>query len=628
MSVESLESRQLLTAVPGTATVENGMLIVCGTDANNRIIVADLQDNYFIAADFLTSNQLVPKSSVNSIKISGGAGNDTLVASSLQVRVILEGDDGADLIFGGQANDQIDGGAGDDLIYALGGADIIFGGDGLDRVFAGDGNDFINGGNDNDILQGNAGDDQVNGDAGDDILYGSAGADTVNGGVGDDTLLGGTGNDRLRGNAGHDLLVGDFDNDELFGDNGNDRLLGSQGNDTLVGGAGDDRLVGGDGNDFLDGAEGMDELFGDSGSDLIIGGSENDMAFGGSGPDTILGYDGDDVLNGGLGFDVLVGHAGADSLFGGNDGDILIGSAGADSLFGQGGADMLIGGITNNQLSIDALDAMRTAWTMSGSFGDGLAAALDGLVVEPEAPVNQLTGGSGQDAFYPVAASEVVDEGPNEPLIGQELLALNDTYEAAIGETISITLGDGVLSNDLVPGGGAVTLAVITPPQNNTLTLNADGSFTYTQSTLGRDSFVYRITNGAGETSLATVRIVVSGLPPLPDGADLTTNPSGLQFYDFVTGTGAMPIEANTVRVAYVGYLPNGQIFDSNTSATFPLGNLIEGFTEGVVGMQVGGMRRIVIPPALGYGPGGNPGAGIGGTDVITFDVTLLAIVS
>ncbi len=628
LAIEALESRQMLTAAPGTATLENGILTVCGTDANNRIIVADLPNNYFVAADFLASNQLFPKSGVNAIRVSGGAGNDTLVASSLQMRVTLQGEAGDDLIFGGQANDQIEGGDGNDLIFALGGADLILGGNGLDRVFAGDGDDIVNGGNDNDILQGNAGDDLVNGESGDDILYGSAGADRVNGGVGNDRLLGGAGNDHLRGNAGNDVLVGEGDVDELFGDDGDDQLLGSGGNDVLVGGNGADRLVGGDGEDFLEGSSDDDVLFGDSAADLIIGGPGNDTVYGGTGPDMILGYDGDDILNGGLGFDVIVGHAGNDSLFGGNDRDILIGSAGADSLFGQGADDLLIGGITNNQLDFDALNAMRTSWTTAVSFGDRLAATLDGLVVEPEAPLNRLNGGSGQDAFYPVAMSEIDDQLTFEPAIGLELLALNETYEAAIGETISISAANGVLANDQVPGGGSLFVKLITPPQKGTLTLNADGSLEFTQTTLGRDSFVYEIMNGMGETSRATVRIVVPGLPPLPDGADLTTNPSGLQVYDFEVGTGAMPTASNTVRVGYVGYLPNGQIFDSNTMVNFPLGNLIQGFTEGVVGMKVGGMRRIVIPPDLGYGSNGNPGAGIGGTDIITFDVTLIDIIS
>jgi hypothetical protein len=117
------------------------------------------------------------------------------------------------------------------------------------------------------------------------------------------------------------------------------------------------------------------------------------------------------------------------------------------------------------------------------------------------------------------------------------------------------------------------------------------------------------------------------GIPPLPDDAEIVTLDSGLQVYDFVVGVGdAPPDESADVNVAYTGYLPDGAIFDSNESANFNLQGVIAGFSEGILGMRVGGSRRIIIPPDLGYGPGGNPGAGIGGEDTIVFDVDLLAI--
>lgn len=117
------------------------------------------------------------------------------------------------------------------------------------------------------------------------------------------------------------------------------------------------------------------------------------------------------------------------------------------------------------------------------------------------------------------------------------------------------------------------------------------------------------------------------GIPPLPDGAEVATLESGLQVYDFEVGAGEAPPDANAnVNVAYTGYLPDGTIFDSSESANFNLTGVIAGFREGILGMRVGGSRRIIIPPDLGYGPNGNAGAGIGGEDTITFDVDLLAI--
>ena len=134
-------------------------------------------------------------------------------------------------------------------------------------------------------------------------------------------------------------------------------------------------------------------------------------------------------------------------------------------------------------------------------------------------------------------------------------------------------------------------------------------------------------TNGTEDTDDAdTNGADTSGVPPLPEDAELTTTESGLQYYDFEEGTGASPEATSTVRVDYVGYLEDGTIFDSNENTTFQLSRVVPGFSEGIIGMNVGGRRRLYIPPDLGYGENGNPNAGIGGEDTIIFDVTLLAI--
>jgi len=117
-------------------------------------------------------------------------------------------------------------------------------------------------------------------------------------------------------------------------------------------------------------------------------------------------------------------------------------------------------------------------------------------------------------------------------------------------------------------------------------------------------------------------------LEPLPDDAVVETLESGLQVYDFEVGDGDQPESRNdSVRVDYAGYiLETGRRFDTGTNIRFILTNVIDGFAEGILGMKVGGRRRIFIPPDLGYGEAGNAGAGISGDDVIVFDVTLLGI--
>ena len=83
---------------------------------------------------------------------------------------------------------------------------------------------------------------------------------------------------------------------------------------------------------------------------------------------------------------------------------------------------------------------------------------------------------------------------------------------------------------------------------------------------------------------------------------------NGLKVEILKEGTGVEAKVGDTVTVNYVGYLENGTKFDSsidrNAPFTFPIGQerVIKGFDSGVVGMKFGEKRKLVIPPALGYG--------------------------
>jgi FKBP-type peptidyl-prolyl cis-trans isomerase len=94
---------------------------------------------------------------------------------------------------------------------------------------------------------------------------------------------------------------------------------------------------------------------------------------------------------------------------------------------------------------------------------------------------------------------------------------------------------------------------------------------------------------------------------PLPAGTVTTTTASGLQYADITVGTGAVAANGKTVAVHYTGWLANGTGFDSSVGLqpfqlTLGQHGVILGFEEGIVGMKVGGKRRLFIPPALGYG--------------------------
>ena len=101
---------------------------------------------------------------------------------------------------------------------------------------------------------------------------------------------------------------------------------------------------------------------------------------------------------------------------------------------------------------------------------------------------------------------------------------------------------------------------------------------------------------------------------------------------DLVVGTGPEARNGDTLRVRYTGWLydPNaaenkGTQFDSGDfSFTLGSGQVIAGWDQGLLGMRVGGRRRIVIPPELGYGSSGQ--GPIPGDATLLFEVELLGI--
>ncbi len=103
---------------------------------------------------------------------------------------------------------------------------------------------------------------------------------------------------------------------------------------------------------------------------------------------------------------------------------------------------------------------------------------------------------------------------------------------------------------------------------------------------------------------------------------------SGLQYEVLKDGTGASPTVDQHVEVHYVGTLTDGTEFDNtrerDKTASFSLGGVIPGWTEGMQLMKVGGLTRMTIPPELGYGPEGRPS--IPPNAVLIFEIELIAV--
>jgi len=111
------------------------------------------------------------------------------------------------------------------------------------------------------------------------------------------------------------------------------------------------------------------------------------------------------------------------------------------------------------------------------------------------------------------------------------------------------------------------------------------------------------------------------------DGARETD--SGIVIQQITAGDGAQPTADDVVEVHYHGTLRDGTVFDSSVDrgepATFPLGQVIPCWTEGVQTMRVGGQSRLVCPPDLAYGSSSPPG--IPPNSALVFEVELLSIV-
>ena len=115
------------------------------------------------------------------------------------------------------------------------------------------------------------------------------------------------------------------------------------------------------------------------------------------------------------------------------------------------------------------------------------------------------------------------------------------------------------------------------------------------------------------------------------NGDNEVTTPSGLKYIDEVVGTGPSPQKDQQVTVHYVGTLEDGKKFDSSRDRNQPftftigVGQVIKGWDEGVMSMKVGGKRKLIIPPDLGYGSRGAPPV-IPPNATLTFEVELLSV--
>jgi len=403
-------------------------------------------------------------------------------------------------------------------------------------------------------------------------IHGLNGHDTIYGSSQGDLILGGTGNDYQSGGLGDDVF-------RIEGsDQGIDILIGGDGFDTVLGGAGDDvfyvrdlrsmeRIDGGGGTnvlygsftnywnlggvelagiDFIDLAEGNDNVTLSLGDDRFAAGLGNDTVVGGGGTDTAV-YGGDfadytlTALSGnrvqlvdnahGEGTDTLTDIAILEFADGSYEGGVFtpFGDPGNTAPVASGDAyaatedtplvvDASSGVIANDSdadldvLTIDSFDATSVN-------GGSVSMNADGSFTYTGAPDF-----AGSDSFgytvtdgrggFSTATVGITVGGVNDAPV-----AVADSYTGTSDTPVVVDASSGVLSNDTDADGDALTVDSFdaTSANGGTVSMNADGSFTYTPTAgyTGTDTFTYVATDGNGTSNTQTVSLAISVTPPV-----------------------------------------------------------------------------------------------------------------
>jgi VCBS repeat-containing protein len=449
-------------------------------------------------------------------QLQGGADDDVL--SGGDDNDILLGDDGNDILAGDAGDDQLQGGTGDDVLDGGDGNNTLFGEDGNDVLTAGAGNDYLIGGTGDDLLSGGDGNDVYFYNLGDgvDHISDSGGTDWVvlGGGITSSAVRLDVGSLKLVFSDGGELHLDDFDpanpmagsveyfqfsdgtvmsrqqliqtlgfkiegtpnsddlvgtalNDTIHAYGSDDTVSAGAGNDTIDLGAGNDWADAGDGNDAVTAGDGADAVFGGNGDDVIDGGSGDDSLYGEAGADHLLGGIGDDQLSGGAGSDILEGGDGNDIYqFGVGDGqDVAIDTAGTNAV-------QLTGGLTQSQITLRRQDTNLviaiTGTTDQLTVKDWFATSNAGW---------SLVLGDGKELDRAAVEAALVTN--QAPVVNEDAVALK--------EDSVLQASGNALSNDRDPEGRTlrVTNAGTMNGTYGTLTLNANGAFTYVLNNAG-----------------------------------------------------------------------------------------------------------------------------------------------
>ncbi len=491
---------------------------------------------------------------------------NTVDPTGINGQSVYQGTTGTDRVAGGNDNDTVWGGEGDDVLEGSGGDDVVLGGDGNDRITdldgadvpkGGPGNDAIDAGPGLDIPMGGDGNDLINGGAGDNETFAGEGDDFVIAGSGADAVLGGGGDDWIQGGTGQDLLQGDHAA-PFFDDPGQAK----PGNDVFVGQPGENDYDAEGGDDVMAANAAIDRFAGAGGFDWAIHqydtvGADDDMminqVLAGLPIQLVVNRDRwqETEANSGSAFaDVIRGDDTVPSAVGGAGftGCDVLDQAGVDRI---AGLDPILPALATDPAPVVAASAAGYCPVTGPVWGAG----------------NILLGGPGGDTITGRGADDVIDgdrwvqvrisvrtdpANPATEIGSTDLLEhqyLRNSAGALTGPTLQAAVFAGqvqlnqlvtvreVLTPSAAQVGGDVDTAVFAAPRSAyTITPNADGSVTVSQT-------------GA----LATGQKVSDGVDTLwnIEKAQFSDQTVGIAFAAAPTGVTAAQSGPGAVRVSF-----------------------------------------------------------------------------
>lgn len=132
------------------------------------------------------------------------------------------------------------------------------------------------------------------------------------------------------------------------------------------------------------------------------------------------------------------------------------------------------------------------------------------------------------------------------------------------------------------------------------------------------------------QISPTPTNVIINSPTPSSKPDNFVTMSDGLKIEDIIVGSSGEVKSGDTVTVNYVGTLLDGTKFDSSYDRNMPfttqigVGQVIKGWDEGIIGMRIGGKRKLIIPPSLGYG--NQPMGSIPPNSTLIFEVELLSV--